>query len=85
MPGSTKGKSLRVRLTFPPELVKEPVVFTMAKKFDIVPNIRRARVTENAGEMILELHGAEGELQKGLEFLKGKGVLIDMVEGDVLQ
>jgi ABC-type methionine transport system ATPase subunit len=47
----------RVKLTFPQELIKEPVVFTMAKKFDVMPNIRRAKVTESVGEVVLELEG----------------------------
>jgi ABC-type methionine transport system ATPase subunit len=54
----------RVKLTFPQQLIKEPVIFTMAKKYDIMPNIRRARVTETVGEMVLELEGAEENLKK---------------------
>ncbi len=45
----------RVKLTFPQHLIKEPVIFTMAKKYDVMPNIRRARVTETVGEMVLEI------------------------------
>lgn len=52
-------KKLRVKLTFPQELIKEPVLFRMAKKYDVMPNIRRARVTDTFGEMILELEGKE--------------------------
>ena len=33
----------RVKLTFPQDLIKEPVIFTMAKQFNVVPNIRRAQ------------------------------------------
>ena len=43
----------RLRLTFPQHLIREPVIFTMAKKYNVMPNIRRARVTRNVGEMIL--------------------------------
>src|SRR4030067_82875 len=53
----------RVRLTFPQHLIKEPVIFNMAKKYDIMPNIRRARVTEIVGEMVLELDGTEENLK----------------------
>ncbi|HYQ47940.1 MAG TPA: NIL domain-containing protein, partial [Thermodesulfovibrionales bacterium] len=35
---------MRVKLTFPQNLIKEPVIFTMAKQFNVMPNIRRARV-----------------------------------------
>jgi len=75
----------RVKLTFPQNLIKEPVIFRMAKKYDIMPNIRRARVTETVGEMALELEGAEENLTKGIEFLKQQGVVVELVEGDIVE
>ena len=75
----------RVKLTFPQDLIKEPVIFNMAKKFDIRPNIRRARVTETIGEMILELEGSEDNLKKGVDFLKEQGVVVESAEGDIVE
>ncbi len=75
----------RVKLTFPQDLIREPVIFVMAKEFDIMPNIRRARVTETVGEMILELEGADDNIEKGIESLKQKGVNVELVEGDILE
>jgi ABC-type methionine transport system ATPase subunit len=75
----------RVKLTFPPQLIKEPVIFTMAKKYDIIPNIRRARVTETAGEMVLELEGEEKNINRGIETLKQQGIDVELVEGDILE
>ena len=72
----------RVKLTFPQDLIKEPVIFTMAKKFDVMPNIRRAKVTESMGEVVLELEGAEKKLEEGIAYLKERGVKIDPVEGE---
>ncbi len=74
----------RVKLTFPQELIKEPVIFTMAKKFDVMPNIRRARVTESVGEVVLELEGEGKKLEEGIKYLKERGVKVEAVEGDVL-
>jgi len=74
----------RVRLTFPQNLIKEPVIFTMAQQFNVVPNIRRARVTETVGEMVLELEGTEEDLEKGIQWLKEKGLEIELVEGDII-
>ena len=51
--------STRFKLTFPQELIREPIIFNMAKKYDLMPNIRRARITESVGEMILELEGPQ--------------------------
>ena len=75
----------RVKLTFPQELIKEPMIFKMAKKYDIMPNIRRARVTEDIGEMVLELDGKEDNLEKGVKFLKQKGIKVEPVEGDIIE
>ncbi len=72
----------RIKLTFPQELIKEPLIFTMAKKFDIMPNIRRARVTENIGEVVLELEGTEKKLEEGIAYLAERGVKVEAVEGD---
>ncbi len=75
----------RVKLTFPQHLIKEPVIFTMAKKYDVMPNIQRARVTETVGEMDLELEGTEDNLRKGLESLKRQGIDVELIEGDVVE
>lgn len=74
----------RVKLTFPQELIKEPVVFTMARKYDVMPNIRRAKVTESVGEVVLELEGEESRLNEGIAYLKERGVKVESVEGDVV-
>jgi len=75
----------RVKLTFPQNLIKEPVIFTMARQFNVVPNIRRARVTETVGEMVLELEGPDEDLEKGIQWLREKGIDIELVEGDIIE
>ncbi|MDA8168295.1 MAG: NIL domain-containing protein [Nitrospiraceae bacterium] len=75
----------RVKLTFPQQLIKEPVIFRMAKQFNVMPNIRRARVTETAGEMVLELEGSEADLDKGIQSLREQGVNVELVEGDIVE
>lgn len=75
----------RIKLTFPQNLIKEPVIFTMAKRFDVMPNIRRARVTDTVGEMVLELEGTEENLEKGIQHLKDQGVDVEIVEGDIIE
>jgi len=75
----------RVKLTFPTQLIREPVIFVMAKKYDIMPNIRRARVTETVGEMILELEGENENIEKGIESLRQQGINVELVEGDIIE
>ncbi len=74
-----------IKLTFPKHLIKEPVIFTMAKKFDVMPNIRQAKVTETFGEMILELEGVEENLTKGLQSLNNQGITVELLEEDIIE
>jgi len=76
---------MRVKLTFPQNLIKEPVIFSMAKQFNVMPNIRRARITETVGEMVLEIEGQQDDIEKGIAFVRGKGIEVEMVEGDVIE
>jgi L-aspartate semialdehyde sulfurtransferase ferredoxin len=72
----------RLKLTFPQDLIKEPVIYTMAKKFNVMPNIRRAKVTESVGEVVLELEGPDAKLEEGIAYLRERGVKIEVVRGD---
>ncbi|MEK6646894.1 MAG: NIL domain-containing protein [Candidatus Firestonebacteria bacterium] len=74
-----------VKLTFSQNLIKEPVTFRMAKKYDIMPNIRRAKVTDTIGEIVLELSGKEDNLKKGINFLVKSGVKVEPIEGDIVE
>ncbi len=75
---------MRVRLTFPPERIQEPVIYHLVKDFDIVTNIRRADVKADHGWVVLELEGKEDNLDRGIAWLKEKGVKVDPVERDVI-
>ena len=74
----------QVTLIFPQHLIKEPVIYMMAKEYDVIPNIRRARVTESIGEVTLELEGSDENMKKAVVFLEKKGVKVEPVVGDVV-
>jgi L-aspartate semialdehyde sulfurtransferase ferredoxin len=74
----------RVKLTFPEELVREPIIARMVKELDIVPNIRRADVGERNGWIICELDGEPGTVDRAVEWLRGEGVQVDLL-GDVVE
>jgi len=71
--------------TFPPDLIKEPIIYNLGHKFRVVTNIRRADVSENKGWVVLELEGEEQDIEKGLAWVVGKGVRVDPVVGDVME
>jgi ABC-type methionine transport system ATPase subunit len=75
----------RVHLTFPENLVQEPIIFNLGKRFDIVTNIRRANVEDTFGWVILELDGDERSLEDGLAYMRDLGVQINTIAGDVVE
>lgn len=74
-----------VHLVFFQKLIKKPVIYTMAKKYDVVPNIRRAKVTEKVGEVTLELSGTKENLEKARKYLERIGVKFEPVVGDIVE
>jgi NIL domain-containing protein len=74
----------RVRLTFPPSLIQEPILYRLVKDFDIVINIRRAEVKADYGWVALELEAPEETLARGVAWLTERGVLVDPIERDVI-
>lgn len=74
-----------VKLIFPQHLIKEPVIFTMAKQYDVMPNIRHAKVLGTIGEMVLTLDGEKENLEKGLQSLRDRGIQVELLEEDSIQ
>lgn len=75
----------RVKFTFPPELIKEPVIWKLGRQFDLVTNIRRADVTEDRGWVVLEIEGDIGEIERGIQWVTEQGVRVDPVPGDIIE
>ena len=77
--------SERVYLTFPKELVREPIVCQLAKKFDILFNIRGSTVTTEMGLVALEIKGERKEVDRAMSWLKDVGVIVEPIEKNVIE
>ena len=75
----------QVMFTFPPELVREPIIHNISQQFKVVPNIRRADISENKGWVVLELEGEEKDIEQSIAWLTQKGIRVDPVTGDVVE
>lgn len=76
---------LRVKFTFPPERVTEPVIYSLGKDFNVITNIRRANVTKDRGWVLLELEGKEEDIQRGIAWVETQGVRVDPISGDLIE
>jgi hypothetical protein len=75
----------RLKLIFGSALVKEPVIYQLGRKFDIVTNIRRADVSRDQGWVLLEVSGEADELDRGVAYLESRGVKVEPAEGDLVE
>lgn len=74
-----------VHLVFPQKLIKKPVIYTMAIKNKVIPNIRRAKITEAIGEVTLELMGSRENLEKAQKYLEKQGIKVEPIVGDIVE
>ncbi len=75
----------QVMFTFPPELIKEPIIYNLGQQFKIVTNIRRADVNGDKGWVVLELEGEGEDIERGIAWVTNKGVRVDPVVGDIVE
>ena len=77
--------TVRLFVSFPEELVDRPMIYEIVKRFDVVPNIRRANVEAHSGWVILELAGPAEQRTAAIAYLEGLGCTVNRMEGDVLE
>jgi len=75
---------VRVKLFFPENLIREPIVARLVKQYDVTPNIRRASIEDDIGWMVLDLDGDPDDVARGVAWLSEVGVEVDQL-GDVLE
>ena len=78
-------KPLKLFVSFPEERVAQPIVYELVKRFDVVPNIRRANVEAHSGWVILELNGSQDHLDGAIAYLEEVGCTVNTMEGDVIE
>jgi molybdopterin converting factor small subunit len=74
--------SRKIYLTFPQELIREPIIFRIGHDFDVITNIRGASVSDNVGLVALELEGEPANLDRVIEWLRNKGVRVEPLPED---
>jgi ABC-type methionine transport system ATPase subunit len=74
----------RVKFTFPPDRITQPLIYNMGRQFDVVTNIRRANVTRDRGWVILEISGETSEIERAVQWAIDQGLRVDPIEGDIV-
>lgn len=77
--------SVRLFLSFPENLVDQPIIYEAVRKYDVVPNIRRANVEAHSGWVICEISGEDANVEDAITYFRELGVSVNRMEGDVLE
>ena len=72
-------------LTYPPTLIKEPIIYLLGKNFEVITNIRGANVSNEMGLMALEIDGSASEIDKAVAWLRAQGVTVEPIEKNVIE
>lgn len=78
-------QSSRFWLMYPPKLITQPLLWQLAKKFDVVTNVRQASITDEIGLVCLELDGKRAEIKTAIKWLEKQGVKVEPVEINVIE
>ena len=74
----------KIVLRFTKKTWDKPIVYRLAKDYDLVFNILQARITpREEGVMVLELSGKKEKYAEGVKYLQGNGVTIQPLSKDV--
>ncbi|MBW1713255.1 MAG: 4Fe-4S binding protein [Deltaproteobacteria bacterium] len=67
--------SRRLILSYPPDVVQEPVTYQLVKDYDLKINILKARIRpREGGRLVIEISGQKKDLEAGLAYLTGLGI-----------
>ena len=58
-----------IHFEFTQGLVKEPLLYLLARKFDVATNIRAASITDEGGFVVLEVDGEEKAIEEAVGYL----------------
>lgn len=71
-------------LRFPKEVIDQPIIYNLVKKYDVEFNILKATILlQQEGVMVIEFRGHKSNIKKGLDYLKDIGVEVRSMAGSI--
>ncbi len=71
-------------LKFPKEVIDQPIISNLVKKYDLEFNILKATILlQQEGVMVLEFLGHKANIKKGIAYLNEMGVSVKSMAGNI--
>ncbi len=78
--------SKKVVIRYTADIVEEPLIYQLVKRYDLVFNILKARIfPRREGVIVLELTGTRENFDQGIRFLREKGLKVEPLSKSVSQ
>lgn len=73
-----------VLLVFPQEVMYKPLIYRLAREFDLSFNILEAKILpRREGRLILELKGSVEDVERGIAFMAAEGVDVKRIADQI--
>jgi ABC-type methionine transport system ATPase subunit len=73
----------RIKLTFPPTRIREPVIYTLGKQFRLKTNILEADLHGDTGWLLIEVEGPLRQVERAVAWARELGIGVEEVEEGV--
>ena len=83
--GGSAQTRAKFYMTYPKKLVREPLIYWVSRKFDVITNIRSASVSEEIGIIALELDGTPDAIEAAVAWFREQGVTVEPIEKNVIE
>ena len=71
-------------LRFPKEVIDQPIICNLVRKYDIEFNIIKATILmQQEGVMVIEFSGHKANVRKGIKYLEDMGVKVQSLAGSI--
>lgn len=70
----------QLKLSFPTELITEPVVYNLTREFRVIAIVQRASIVENRGLVMLEMEGSDDDIERSVAWMTEKGIEVEPFE-----
>lgn len=81
----TASQHTRLWLMYPPKLITCPIIHELGSKYQVIPNVRQASVTEEIGIVCLELTGERQQIKSAIKWMERLGISVEPVEINVIE
>jgi ABC-type methionine transport system ATPase subunit len=65
---------MQIRLSYPPSMLREPILYQLIREFKITVNIIQAQITLDEGWLDIDIGGDHEEIERAIQWLSSQGI-----------